>query len=301
MMRIFRHPALHFALLGGLIWLAVQAWEDWQFRVVSMPTAAEIQQLERRWKQRNNQPLDSEVRQALLRHELDQRMLVREALRRQLHTRDTVTLRRLRQDAQFLGLQGSGTELIQGALDMQLYHGDDVIRRRLLERMRSIISADVGTPSDSQLQAFMQNETVENRTRYSFKQLYFRNNPQAPEQAQQRAHKALKQADPAQANHDAFMHGGHFESLDRAAIAERFGPNFAEALQAHPTGQWQGPIASRYGWHLLWLKNVETGSIDTQQQAQRSRLIRLWQEQQQRQKRADYLQKLRQHYRVVTP
>lgn len=34
-------------------------------------------------------------------------------------------------------------------------------------------------------------------------------------------------------------------------LAQDFGPQFAQALQALPVGEWSEPIPSRYGWHLV--------------------------------------------------
>ena len=116
---------------------------------------------------------------------LDERLLFREALRLGLHRADPVVLRRLRQDVVFLGIQAPAGEQIQTALDMQLYQGDEVIRRRLIERMRAIARGPSPVPDDATLRQryAQQAERWQAPPRFSLSHVYLR----AGEQDQARA------------------------------------------------------------------------------------------------------------------
>jgi parvulin-like peptidyl-prolyl isomerase len=50
---------------------------------------------------------------------------------------------------------------------------------------------------------------------------------------------------------------------DRAPyqLAKEFGPAFATELFKLKTGQWQGPIESGYGWHLVWIESIAPGKV----------------------------------------
>ena len=39
-----------------------------------------------------------------------------------------------------------------------------------------------------------------------------------------------------------------------AEIARGYGEDFARALDALPAGGWQGPVASPFGLHLVWIE-----------------------------------------------
>ncbi|MGJ8669600.1 MAG: peptidyl-prolyl cis-trans isomerase [Oceanococcus sp.] len=300
MKRILRRPAFHFLIIGLCIWCAVQAWDDYEFRQVLSPSTAEIGQLEQNWQQQHGQKLDDEIRAALFQQEIDERILFREALRRKYHLRDTVVLRRLRQDAEFLGLTGEGTQLIQSALDLQLYRGDALIRRRLLERMRSLITRNMPQPSDAELEALYQEHGSEhvNDATYTFQQRFFRNDPSDADSAKRRALQALQQESIDITAVDSFLYGDRFSSAHERMLNQRFGRQFGETLQNLKLEQWQGPIASSYGWHVVKIEQ-KTAAKPATLLEQTDRLKALWAEQRKQQMLAKFMRRLRPRYRVL--
>jgi hypothetical protein len=44
-------------------------------------------------------------------------------------------------------------------------------------------------------------------------------------------------------------------------IAHDFGPEFAEALTGAAPGEWQGPVKSGYGWHLVRVEAHDPGRV----------------------------------------
>lgn len=294
---------LHFLLLGAALWCAQQFWQDWQYRIVSAPSPEQQQALFAAWARQHGRQPQPAMRTALIQQELDRRMLLREALRLKLHLRDPVVLRRLLQDARFLGLEGEPLELIQSALDMQLYHGDELIRRRLIERIQALHTPPMEPPDDARLQALAAELQTQPMV-LDLQQHYFRVESDEGEQARGRAREVLirlQQPDSATDSStlgDGFLLGHHFTAIDPEQIDTLFGLGFSEQLDLDLIDVWQGPIRSRYGWHLLRLRRSAT-LAPQDVAARRQALIRHWRAQQTRLARQAYLTRLRQRYRIL--
>jgi len=50
---------------------------------------------------------------------------------------------------------------------------------------------------------------------------------------------------------------------DRAPefLGKEFGPNFALSVAKLPSGSWQGPIESGFGWHLVFVDTLIPGHV----------------------------------------
>jgi parvulin-like peptidyl-prolyl isomerase len=53
------------------------------------------------------------------------------------------------------------------------------------------------------------------------------------------------------------------QSARMSEVARTFGTDFADALAELPVGEWQGPIASTYGLHLVRLQESTPGRQPT--------------------------------------
>lgn len=53
---------------------------------------------------------------------------------------------------------------------------------------------------------------------------------------------------------DAFMFGYVFDNQSEQQVVRTFGSGFLQSLGTVATGTWQGPIASGYGLHLVFVK-----------------------------------------------
>ena len=60
-------------------------------------------------------------------------------------------------------------------------------------------------------------------------------------------------SDAAASLGDPFARGAVIDGA-HDAVARAFGEDFARALDALPVGGWQGPIASPFGLHLVWVE-----------------------------------------------
>jgi len=60
---------------------------------------------------------------------------------------------------------------------------------------------------------------------------------------------------------DATLLPQRMQSARMNEVARTFGADFADALADLPVGEWQGPIASTYGLHLVQLQESRRGGV----------------------------------------
>ena len=156
------------------------------------------------------------------------------------------------------------------ALALGLDRDDVVIRRRLRQKMEFVSHDPVAStePSDEELQAYLKAHAAAFTTgpRFSFRQVYL--NPQRHgrdllRDAQQMLVQ-LRQAGlqgPTELAGDSLMMEPAFDNASAREVASLFGEKFAAALGDLPTGQWQGPVESGYGVHLVFLSERTEGGL----------------------------------------
>ena len=183
--------------------------------------------------------------------------------------------------------------LYRQALELELDRDDLVLRRLLVQKMRLLLRAGLSleNPSDERLLAWMHGHAreYEQPARVNLRHLFFSSDGEGGASgARQRAERALAAAS-ADAHTDGttaanamnppagdpFMPGSRFSNVSRATLARSFGPAFADAAMSLPAddqpaddqpaedqppddqqrGNWQGPVESAYGWHLLRVGN----------------------------------------------
>jgi hypothetical protein len=60
---------------------------------------------------------------------------------------------------------------------------------------------------------------------------------------------------------DSFLLEHKFQSLPAGEIVKQFGAKFAAKLNELPLGQWQGPVESGYGVHLVFVNERTEGRV----------------------------------------
>jgi len=60
---------------------------------------------------------------------------------------------------------------------------------------------------------------------------------------------------------DAFMFQEYYRDRAPGYLGKEFGPKFALALPKLPTGSWQGPMESGFGWHLVYVDTLVPGRV----------------------------------------
>lgn len=156
------------------------------------------------------------------------------------------------------------------AMALGLDKDDTVIRRRLRQKME-FVSDDIVTqtePSDADLAAYLQAHPDSFRVeqRFTFRQVYF--NPEKHgENLVRDAAQLLAQlnqagnAGDASTLGDSFLLEHQFAAVPASEAAKQFGEKFAAQLGGLPLGQWQGPITSGYGVHLVFVSDRTQGRL----------------------------------------
>jgi len=237
MKRILKEPLLHFLLLGAGLFIAYGmlqqpgAGNDSGTIVVTM---AQVENLAATFAKTWQRPPTPEELAGLVRGRVREEVYYREAMA--------------------LGLDKD----------------DTVIRRRLSQKME-FISDDISAqaePSDAELTAYLETHADSFRVEphFAFRQVYLNpvkhgdNLARDATQLLAQLNRAGAQSDVSRFG-DALMLDHQFPASSASEIGKQFGEQFAARLSALTPGQWQGPIESGYGLHLVWVSERTEGRL----------------------------------------
>lgn len=231
--RIFREPLFHFFLLGAFIFLfyhwnleETQISDDRHILVTKEQIHSIQENFAKAW-QRN--PTPEELKFLVDSHILEE-MLYRSALNLGLNKNDTVIRRRLRQKMDFI-LEDMVVEDIPSDIDLEDFFNKNQNQFR-------------EEPEFSFIHILFSEGSEENRAKNLLEKLrMMEGEPQASSQG------AGTLLEP------------EYQSASYAYIGGLFGTQFANQLIQLPTKQWQGPIESSYGFHLVYIKDRNDGYI----------------------------------------
>jgi hypothetical protein len=150
--------------------------------------------------------------------------------------------------------------LYQEALKMNLDHNDQIIKRRLAQKMK-FLSNDLATvkdPSGEELQAYLDENLEEymlpavySLYQVSFSHDYHKN----PKEKALISLEKLNGLDPESAEKlgDPLPFEFLLDKVDVVQLDRIFGMNFTKGLEVQSLGTWSGPVRSGYGWHLVYI------------------------------------------------
>jgi len=155
------------------------------------------------------------------------------------------------------------------AMALGLDRDDTVIRRRLRQKME-FVTDDLGVraqPTDDELNAYLQLHPDKFRIeqRFTFRQVYLDPKKHGETLARDTAQLLAKlnqtgaDADFA-AMGDPFLLDNNFIGVRVSEVANQFGEKFATILAGLSPGQWQGPVESAYGIHLVLVYDRTIGA-----------------------------------------
>lgn len=194
------------------------------------------------------------------------------------------------------------------AVKLGLDRDDTAIRRRLQQKMEFLIEppADELQPGDGELEAFLAANRARFRVepQFAFHQVFI--SAEKPEPAALRAASTLKDLRAAGAGSDAERFGdptllpSEMPLAPLRLIARSFGESFAETLATLPGDEWQGPVPSPYGLHLVRVTQMSEG-YDPPLKEVRAEVLQEWQHQKRQAYAAQEYQRLREAYEIVLP
>ncbi len=217
-MFVWREPLAHFVLGGGLIFLAYCYCCSPVANpdaIVITPAAAEAAFQLRA--ETIGRPLTEAERSDVLAELVEEELLVREALRQGVD----------RQDA--------------------------VIRSRLADKMRFLLSGEPPAPTQEQLRAYLQahRQRFLTRPQVSFQQVFFARPAVRPLPDLAALRAELRRGADYTRLGDRPTLGCTVSAITEEQLAAPFGAEFARQVFALRSGDWFGPLESKRGLHLV--------------------------------------------------
>jgi hypothetical protein len=271
---LLRAPALHMVVIGALLFGGMLLWRGPPSRelprIVIPPQRLEI--MRQAFLAENRRPPTAAERAALLDYLVDQEVLYQYALKLGLHTQPAAQ-RRLAQIASFVEANPhrSDEERAAEAVGLGLHHGDLVVRRILIDGARRLIRAVVLTrqPDPAMVEEYLAANREPfmqpARTRLTHVAV---DGFKWPQEAKERATELLERLqqesiapEAAPALGDEPFVPSALPLLSPKDLQTRFGATFEQALKNAPKGAWFGPVASRFGYHLVWIHERQEASL----------------------------------------
>ena len=193
------------------------------------------------------------------------------------------------------------------AMVLGLDKDDTIIRRRLRQKME-FISDDLAAqtqPTDDELSAYLQAhpDTFRVEQRLTFRQVYLNPEKHGENLARDTADLLAKLNQPGGDSGvatmgDPFLLDHTFTAVPATEVAKQFGDKFAAELGAILPGQWQGPVESGYGVHLVLVSERTEGRLPALAEV-RDAVRREWESTRRKKANEKFYQDLLERYTVT--
>ena len=270
---LLREPLLHFLVIGAALFIIFYQINDTQIKTDNriIITQTDLDRLAATWLKNMGRPPSAQEREQQLKHFIREHVLYREAM------------------------------------TMGLDQDDVIVRRRLAKKMEYLFNdlSFIPEPTDAELNSYL-SEHTEKFTRsatITFNQIYL-----APEQHGQSINEDAKHllkklaAMPAGTNTinfgDQSLLPNEFTKETKNQITNLFGAAFSEQTFALPVGDWQGPITSEYGVHLVNIHARTEARLYPLNEI-RKRVAREWRTTKQQKANEIFYQSLYQRYEII--
>jgi hypothetical protein len=231
-----REPLVHFLLLGAAIFVAYSlvskrtSGEPGKIVVTQGQIASMWEGFTRTWQR----PPTRQELEGLIRDRVREEVYYREALALGLDKDDLIIRRRLRQKMEFVT--------------------DDVVA--------------LAQPTDDELRAYLQAhpDLFRVEQKFTFRQVYLNPEKHGENLARHTAQLLAKLNQAGGKTNlaplgDPFLLEHEFENASAREVRNTFGEKFAAALGNLSPGQWQGPVESGYGVHVVFLAERTEGPL----------------------------------------
>ncbi|EHQ57613.1 hypothetical protein OMB55_00013490 [gamma proteobacterium HIMB55] len=275
-MRFFRSVVNQFVFTGVVLFI-LNLWLFPEPKPQLGPPNPERVQLQAEALQQLQQTqLTEQQIERIKKRELREELLFVEAVERGVIDQDLVVQRRLIRNMRFMSPERDATDeaLLSEAWELRLHLADEVVRRRTVQVMETLIVATQPpyTPTDAELldEYNKRLSEFEEPARLSFAHVFLR-----PDSTSERAATLVKAIragatpDEARGSSDVFLAGYRFRNASLLDVSRQFGDQFAIELSAklsdknNTEGAWLGPLTSIFGQHWVWLDSQTPGRVKT--------------------------------------
>jgi hypothetical protein len=200
------------------------------------------------------------------------------------------------------------TVLYREALTMGLNQHDQVIRRRLAQKLEFLAKDLVALtpPTEEELLAYFaeHRERYQQPVLYTFTQVFIDPDKRGDTTLDDAA--AIKATLIAQGDAvddpgalgDDFMLQNYYPEKDPVEIRKQFGSGFTESLVELSPGQWHGPVLSGYGVHLVYVRSISEPPAPVFSEL-RERVVQDWKTARGEELNEKFYANLREQYTVV--
>lgn len=269
MIAVLRAPALHFLVIGGLLFLASSlraAPKPTLLREPVVISAARVEEIREDYRRTLGALPTSRELDALIEKEAEDEMLYREALLLGLDRGDPAVEWRVIEKMEFLYGErpGGQVEALRRGLELGLQRDDVVVRSGLVTKMRllakgaSRVDEPRGAELERELGAYLERhgDDYVRPGLWTFTHVFLAGSAGREAEATALRARLITQATlpgDAPKHGDPFVAGGELRATTEAGMTKVFGEDFARTVTALEPLTWSEPIRSPYGVHLVWV------------------------------------------------
>jgi hypothetical protein len=223
--RGLREPLLHFLVLGFALFWAGHLYQQRTSTYRITETPARIAYLREQYALQFGSDPDATMLQILIRRDIHDEMLLRQGLA------------------------------------LKLDEGDQIVRRRIVQKMQFLLNDTRAPPepTEAQLRAYFVAHAAayQRPAEVTFTHIFFADDPRRTVPPAQRARELLPTLNNVAINRapergDPFPDRYDFAEYDAEQVTRLFGKSeLSREVFRAPIGQWAGPFRSGYGWHLV--------------------------------------------------
>jgi len=148
----------------------------------------------------------------------------------------------------------------QEALKMNLDHNDEIIKRRLSQKMQFLASdiANLNEPTLEELKAYYNKNITNYMSPYTYTMyqiIFSPDNRLDPKKDALNVLEKVKDQSPekAEGKGDSMSFPFQYRAVDATELNRALGMEFTQSLEKLETKNWEGPVKSGFGYHLVYL------------------------------------------------
>jgi peptidyl-prolyl cis-trans isomerase C len=200
--------------------------------------------------------------------------------------------------------------LSREATALGLDKDDTIVKRRLAQKMEFVMDdvAALREPTDDELRRWFEQNTQRFAlpSLVTFRHLYFSPDLRGTRARDDAADAFRKLAGRPEETPevggvaDRFMFQDFYAEWSPDQVAGIFGTSFAQALLGLEEGQWQGPVESGLGWHLVWVQSKIPGRVPAFEEI-KATVKSEWMDEQRAEAKRRMFETMRARYQIVLP